>query len=218
MNRLRPSEAGIVLLGLFLALALGGAEVAAVLFGGHHLLPAIGELPYALVRMPQHFTDPRSAWGADTGRDLPGTVGYWMGQSIVVAVVVGMYFAARQVGGSGTDRIPGSRRADRLGADPRARLATRADVASLIVAQTSPGRLSLGRLGHPHGPLLATEDETATEPSRRRIPRTRSSGRPSVAVIGPSRSGKTSGFAIPAILEWDGPVLALSVKDDLYRA
>jgi type IV secretion system protein VirD4 len=37
----------------------------------------------------------------------------------------------------------------------------------------------------------------------------------SVIVFGPTQSYKTSGFAIPAILEWDGPVLASSIKTDL---
>jgi type IV secretion system protein VirD4 len=36
-------------------------------------------------------------------------------------------------------------------------------------------------------------------------------------VLGPSQSGKTRGLAIPAVLEWDGPVLATSVKRDLVR-
>jgi type IV secretion system protein VirD4 len=37
----------------------------------------------------------------------------------------------------------------------------------------------------------------------------------SVAVIGPTQSGKTTALAVPAILGWDGPVLAASVKTDL---
>ena len=36
-------------------------------------------------------------------------------------------------------------------------------------------------------------------------------------VIGPVQTGKTTGFAIPAILEWQGPVVATSVKTDLLR-
>ena len=36
-------------------------------------------------------------------------------------------------------------------------------------------------------------------------------------VLGPTQSMKTSGFAIPAILEWSGPVVATSVKTDLIR-
>jgi type IV secretion system protein VirD4 len=39
----------------------------------------------------------------------------------------------------------------------------------------------------------------------------------SVIVIGPTQSQKTTGFAVPAILEWVGPVLATSVKTDLVR-
>ncbi len=48
--------------------------------------------------------------------------------------------------------------------------------------------------------------------------------RHSVLVLGPTQSGKTTALAIPALLEWDGPVVATSVKDDLvahtraYRA
>ncbi|MGH2928810.1 MAG: type IV secretory system conjugative DNA transfer family protein, partial [Solirubrobacteraceae bacterium] len=39
----------------------------------------------------------------------------------------------------------------------------------------------------------------------------------SVAVVGPTQSGKTTALAVPAILGWDGPVLAASVKTDLVR-
>jgi type IV secretion system protein VirD4 len=39
----------------------------------------------------------------------------------------------------------------------------------------------------------------------------------SVLVVGPTQSRKTSGFAVPAILEWEGPVVAASVKADLAR-
>jgi type IV secretion system protein VirD4 len=41
--------------------------------------------------------------------------------------------------------------------------------------------------------------------------------RQSVIVIGPTQTYKTSGFAVPAVLEWEGPVLASSVKADLVR-
>ncbi|HTX62613.1 MAG TPA: type IV secretory system conjugative DNA transfer family protein [Acidimicrobiales bacterium] len=36
-------------------------------------------------------------------------------------------------------------------------------------------------------------------------------------MIGPTQSGKTTALAVPAILGWDGPVLAASVKTDLIR-
>ena len=46
---------------------------------------------------------------------------------------------------------------------------------------------------------------------------TRQGDRGSVALIGPTRSGKTV-LASAAIVGWDGPVVALSVKRDLYDA
>ncbi len=39
----------------------------------------------------------------------------------------------------------------------------------------------------------------------------------SLAVVGPTQSGKTTALAVPAILGWEGPVLAASVKTDLVR-
>ena len=59
-----------------------------------------------------------------------------------------------------------------------------------------PGRLILGRAA---GRLVAAES------------------RQSAIVIGPTQTGKTTGFAIPAILEWKGPVVATSIKTDLLR-
>lgn len=76
----------------------------------------------------------------------------------------------------------------------RARWARRRDLHSLAVRRAGDGRLVIGRSG---GTLVATE------------------ARHSVLVVGPTQSGKTTGLAIPAILEWEGPVVATSVKDDL---
>ena len=36
-------------------------------------------------------------------------------------------------------------------------------------------------------------------------------------VVAPTQSGKTTGLAIPALLEWQGPVVATSIKSDLLR-
>ena len=65
-----------------------------------------------------------------------------------------------------------------------------------IVTGPRRARLILGRVG---SKLIAAEE------------------RQSVIVLGPTQSMKTTGFAIPAILEWEGPVLATSVKTDLLR-
>jgi type IV secretion system protein VirD4 len=67
----------------------------------------------------------------------------------------------------------------------------------LRVRRPGARRLVLGRAGRT---LIATE------------------ARHSVLVLGPTQSGKTTGLAIPAVLEWDGPVVATSVKGDLVAA
>lgn len=80
---------------------------------------------------------------------------------------------------------------------PQARWARGRDLARLEVRGGGHGRLIVGRMGRR---LLAIEE------------------RQSLLVLGPTQSYKTSGLAVPAILEWDGPVLATSVKGDLAAA
>ncbi|MFZ4516637.1 MAG: type IV secretory system conjugative DNA transfer family protein, partial [Acidimicrobiia bacterium] len=70
------------------------------------------------------------------------------------------------------------------------------DLKPLIVRGPMPGRLIIGKSS---GKLLATEP------------------RQSVIILGPTQTGKTTGLAVPAILEWKGPVLAASVKNDLVK-
>jgi type IV secretion system protein VirD4 len=77
-----------------------------------------------------------------------------------------------------------------------ARWARRRDLRPLRRRRRESGRLTLGRVGRQ---LIAGEP------------------RQSVVVIGPTQTGKTTGFAIPAILEWQGPVVATSVKTDLVH-
>ena len=77
-----------------------------------------------------------------------------------------------------------------------ARWARRRDLQPLAVHGPTKGRLTLGKA---EGKLVAAEP------------------RQSVIVVGPVQTGKTSGFAVPAILEWQGPVIATSVKTDLLR-
>jgi type IV secretion system protein VirD4 len=77
-----------------------------------------------------------------------------------------------------------------------AHLAKRGELAQLRIRYAQPGRVTLGV--H-HGRLIAAEK------------------RASVLVVGPSQSGKTSGLVVPALLEWDGPALATSVKSDVVH-
>lgn len=77
-----------------------------------------------------------------------------------------------------------------------ARWADQRSLSSLVVSSAQKGRVILGRMGRR---LIAMERHH------------------SILVVGPTQSGKTSGFVIPAILEWEGPVVATSVKTDLVR-
>ena len=85
---------------------------------------------------------------------------------------------------------------DRRAVPGTARWARPSDLRALRVRKNEPGRLILGRSGNR---LLAAES------------------RQSAIVVGPTQTGKTTGFAIPAILEWNGPVVATSIKTDLLR-
>jgi type IV secretion system protein VirD4 len=63
-----------------------------------------------------------------------------------------------------------------------------------VGAHWKRGRLVVGRVGRS---LVAVE------------------ARHSLLVFGPTQSGKTTGLAIPALLEWPGPIVATSTKTDL---
>ncbi len=59
------------------------------------------------------------------------------------------------------------------------------------------GRLTIGRY---HGRLLHAEHRHA------------------LVAFGPPQSGKSAGLAVPALLEWDGPAVASSIKTDLLAS
>jgi type IV secretion system protein VirD4 len=87
--------------------------------------------------------------------------------------------------------------AARQRSDPAsARFARTGDLRGLLLRRPEPGRIALGRR---RGRLVAIER------------------RHSLLVIGPPQTGKTAGLAIPAILEWPGPVLVTSSKPDILE-
>jgi type IV secretion system protein VirD4 len=81
-------------------------------------------------------------------------------------------------------------------ADPGARWANALDLRALRRRSPSgsSGRLALGRHG---GRLLHAEHRHA------------------LVAFGPPQSGKSAGLAVPALLEWNGPAVASSIKTDL---
>jgi type IV secretion system protein VirD4 len=83
-----------------------------------------------------------------------------------------------------------------------ARWARRTDLRALLVEHRAahPGRLALGTVPGVVRPALVVAERAQ-----------------SVVVVGPTQSGKTTALAVPAILAWEGPVVAASVKSDLLR-
>lgn len=152
--------------------------------------PDVGTAALAVVigRLPHFLGDPRQAWPAAVRRTMPPAVVFYLWAAAGLPVLLAVALAVRRVGGRGRPR--------------GARWAVGSDLRSLRVG--SPGRT---------GRLVVGRAVPANRRSTRRLVATET--RHSLLVIGPTQSGKTTGLAIPALLEWRGPVVATSVKDDL---
>ncbi len=201
-------------------LAIGGAvavcAVGVVLFGGAWLSSRphgrvsgdAGALWTVAGRLLTAPGDPAAAWG-DHASGLPGPVGYWSATLFVAVVVT----AIGWLGFRGWRRLR-DQQLERLGVGTSARVARPSDLRTLTVPSVvpPPGRFLLGRASS-RGPLLATEDRDRH--ALRGAAGRRQGTRGSVALIGPTQSGKTVTLST-GIAGWDGPVVALSVKRDLY--
>jgi len=192
------------------AVTFAGAWLAAAVAGGW-VSGGIGDWLRVTGRLAVAPGDPTAAWTEHAG-GLPGPVVYWT-CTLAVAVAVAAV-ATALVWGWRRWSAPSR---SRFGVPTDARVARPRDVRPLTIRGSVPptGRLLLGRLA-PHGPMLATEDRER-HPAKGRRATIRQGDRGSVALIGPTRSGKTV-LASAGIIGWDGPVVALSVKRDLYDA
>lgn len=168
---------------------LTGAQLAAVLFGAGVFDAGLPDAIDATLALPSHLTEPKAAWPRPVRAHLPGPVPYWV-CTVAVLAAVG---AAAWVGVRWW--IHGRHSGPFGGGEGG--LAHARDTRTLAVRRPTPGRLTLGLHGRR---LLAAEPQT------------------SLAVVGPTGCGKTVGFAIPALLEWQGPIIATSVKTDLLDA
>jgi type IV secretion system protein VirD4 len=181
----------VLLVGFAAVVCWCGAGLAAFVTGHGWISPGVSSGGGALVGLPHHLSDPVAAWPASARASLPGAVVYWACTVFVISLVAG--------GSVWITRMwrQSRHRGSPLGIAPHAGFAQAADLRRLTVGAPEPGRLTLGRSGR-H--LIAAEP------------------RVSLAVIGPTGCGKTAGFAIPALLEWKGPIIATSVKADLIHA
>jgi Type IV secretory system Conjugative DNA transfer len=167
-------------------------QVAAVLFGAHHWLPvSLAEVAGVPFHLAKHPGDPRLAWPASVRGMLPGPVGMY---TALVVVLVGPVGLASGLLGR---RWSWDRRLQKQGAQ----WATRWRLRRLIVLSPRPGRITLGRRGGWWGRLLLAVESCH-----------------SVLCFGPAGSFKTAGLVIPAVLEWQGPVITTSIKPDVLRA
>ena len=211
-QRLSGGELLVVVLGgaalAVAGVAWAGAALAAAVTG-QRLDASLSDAFAALGALPRDPGDPASAWPRAAAGALPGPLVYWLA-TVAVAAVAGVA-AAVGIHLWGGSKVGTARRRP-LGVDARARFARRRDLRTILVQGSSPGRFILGRVG---GRLVATE---CRRPLGRRLRRRnpRAGDRGAVALIGPSRSGKTTAV-ISGVLEWDGPAVLSSVKDDLLR-
>jgi type IV secretion system protein VirD4 len=207
----------MVLWALALAGGLGatvwaGAQLA-VLAVHHRRLPmGLAGAVQAGFALPGHASRPAGAWPAPADQLIPGPLVYWLATAVAAVAAVAVVALAVAAHRLFARPAPGTERRRRLGVDTRARLARPRDLAPLIVDGPSPGRLIVGQVD---GHLVATE--TRARSRRRRAHRGRRGDRSAVAVIGPTRCGKTANI-ISGILDWDGPAILSSLRDDLLDA
>ncbi len=163
-------------------------ELAGRLFRGHWPRVGVGQAAMIVVSLPSHLDRPELAWPASARAGLPGPLlVYASASALAMPGAVALVIAVRRS------------RAWKGGSVSGAGWARRSDLKPVTVRRGQPNRLVLGwagRRGLRHR-TLANE------------------ARHSVLVVGPTQSGKTSGLAIPAVLDWTGPVVATSVKDDV---
>jgi len=159
--------------------------LSAVLSGSGSFSTPITDMPAVVAALAQDPSHPNMAFKADS-QAVPGPFAFYAVFILLIAAVVAAGIGIHHlVKGGGGKNALGHK---------GTQWAKRGDLKPLIVREPLSGRLTLGSVGNT---IIATEQ------------------RHSVIVLGPTQSGKTTGLAVPAILEWDGPVIATSVKNDL---
>ncbi len=186
-----------VLVAVGCALAIGAllwlwGAVAGLLFGSGWPRVGLGQLPGVLTRLPAHLGDPAGAWPAVCRARLPGPVGFYAALLALIGIAGGAVVVCARLGAS----LP------RLRSTDGARWAVARDLRSLRrgTGPHKPGQPARLALGYHHGRLLRGEQRHA------------------LVAFGPPQSGKSAGLAVPALLEWDGPAVASSIKTDLLGA
>jgi type IV secretion system protein VirD4 len=184
----------LALIGVVIAVLLAvwlWAGIAGAAFGGGWPRVGFGQLPDVLIHLPTRLSDPARAWPASARGRLPGAAGFYAALALLAAGAALLVSAAARTGLT----------AALLGRGDGARWAGAGELQRLRVGRRRrdrhAGRLALGRY---RGRLLHAEQRHA------------------LVAFGPPQSGKSAGLAVPALLEWDGPAVASSIKTDLLAA
>jgi len=185
--------------GVFLAIVSGvvgggslliwiAGAIGGVLAGGGPVVVNLNQASTTLAELPRHLDDPAGAWPAAVRDELPGRTTMLAALLVALGLLVALVVVAVWLVGRFRGGTSKRRHAARWAA-PR-------DLHRLRVKAPERGRVILGRYRRR---LVASEPRT------------------SVLVVAPTQSGKTTSLVVPAILEWDGPVLATSIKADLVQ-
>ena len=174
--------------GLAAALWLWGG-LAGVLFGSGWPHVGLSQLLGVLVRLPSRLADPARAWPPAVQSRLPGPGGFYAALGLLAGAGGTIVLVLARTGAGALVNRAGT----------SARWARPAELRTLRRTARSrrSGRLVLGRRA---GRLLYAEHRHA------------------LVAFGPPQSGKSAGIAIPALLEWDGPAVACSIKTDLLAS
>jgi type IV secretion system protein VirD4 len=184
-------------LGLLLALWLWGG-IAGAVFGRGWPRVRFSALLEVVVRLPGRLAHPAQAWPASARGELPGPAGFYGALGLLAAAAACTSALAARTG------LWASMRGRRDGA----RWAGGGELRRL---RGGPGwRRMAGRTGRQHAQRLALGSY------RGRL--LHAEERHALVAFGPPQSGKSASLAVPALLEWDGPAVASSIKTDLLAS
>jgi type IV secretion system protein VirD4 len=181
------------LIGVAVALLAGvwiWGGLAGTLFGSGWPHPDVAQLASVIVRLPGHLADPARAWPTAAQGRLPGATGVYGTLGLLLAGGAAAVVALRRAG-----VLDALARAGARGGD------------GARWARAGQLRVLHGRGGSRAGPRLAL--------GRARGRLLHAEARHALVAFGPPQSGKSAGLAVPALLEWDGPAVASSIKTDL---
>ncbi|HEV7762669.1 MAG TPA: type IV secretory system conjugative DNA transfer family protein, partial [Acidimicrobiales bacterium] len=165
---------------------LATGHIAALAYDGAFPKYKADDIPGILTRFAGNLGDPAAAWKpVNSGGEVPGPLGWWTLFAILVLLVGALSFLAYAVHSTSPQAQV---------VRPKADWAKPSVLPELRLQAGETGRLVVGTSGR---------TKVALGP------------RHSLLVVGPAHAGKTSGLAIPALLEWPGPAVVASTKSHL---